>query len=95
MVMASARKKTAGDAGDGDEGEEDDDGGDGGEHQRGGDLVQCLAYGFDAAFAGVAVEDDVFDDHDGVVDDEADCGCEAAEGHEVEALAGEFRGRRR
>ena len=51
--------------------------------------LQGLADGLDAAFAGVAVQDDVFDDHDGVVDDETDGGCETAEGHQVEALAGE------
>ena len=33
------------------------------------------------------MQDDVFDDDDGVVDDEADGGGEAAEGHQVEALA--------
>ncbi len=52
--------------------------------------MQGFAHGFDAAFAGVAVEDDVFDDYDGVVDDETDGGCETAEGHQVEALAGEL-----
>ena len=38
------------------------------------------------AFAGVAMKDDVFDDDDGIVDDEADGGGEAAESHEIEAL---------
>ena len=33
----------------------------------------------------VAMDDDVFDYDDGVVDDEADGGGEATEGHEVEA----------
>ena len=46
-----------------------------------------LAHGLDARLAGVAMQDDVLDDHDGVVDDEADGGGEAAEGHQVEALA--------
>ena len=36
------------------------------------------------------MEDDVFDDHDGVVDDETDGGCETTEGHQVEALAGDI-----
>ena len=37
--------------------------------------------------AGFTVEGDVFDDDDGVIDDEADSGSESAEGHEVKALA--------
>jgi len=36
------------------------------------------------------VQDDVLDDHDGIIDDQTDGGCETAEGHQVEALAGEF-----
>ena len=39
------------------------------------------------------MDDDVFDHHDGVVDDQADGGGEAAEGHEVEALADDQRKR--
>ena len=39
------------------------------------------------------MDDDVFDDDDGVVDDEADGGGEATEGHEVEGLADEPRER--
>ena len=38
-------------------------------------------------FAAVAMDDDVLDDDDGVVDDETDGRGEAAEGHQVEALA--------
>ena len=42
---------------------------------------------FDARLARVAMEGDVFDHHDGVIDDQADGGGESAEGHQVEALA--------
>ena len=79
----------SGDAGDGDKREEDDDWRDGGEHQRSGDLMERLADSLDTAFAGVAMQDDVFDYYDGVVDDETDGGCETAERHQVEALVGE------
>ena len=48
---------------------------------------RASAGGVDAGLAVVAVEDDVFDDDDGVIDDEADGCCESAEGHEVEAFA--------
>ena len=33
------------------------------------------------------MKDDVFNDNDGIVDDEANGGSETAEGHEIEALA--------
>ena len=54
-----------------------------------GAVISCsaLRMASTAAFAGVAVKDDVFDDDDGVVDDQADGGGEAAQGHEVEAFA--------
>ncbi len=49
--------------------------------------MQRLTDSFRAAFSSLAVENDVFYDHDGVVNDEADgCG-EPTEGHEVEAFA--------
>ena len=77
----------SGDAGDRDEGQEDNDGGDGGTDEGAGDFGEGFADGFDAIFAGFTMEGDVFDDDDGVIDDEADGGSESAEGHEVEALA--------
>ncbi len=80
-------EEAAGNSGDGDERKEDDDGRDGGADERRGDLVQRLAHRFDAAFAGFTMQDDVLDDDDGVVDDEADGGGETAERHEIEALA--------
>ena len=40
-----------------------------------------------AALPGVAVQHDVFDHHDRVVDHQADRGGQAAERHQVEALA--------
>ena len=77
----------SGDAGDRDERQEDNDGSDGGTDEGAGDFGEGFADGFDAILAGFAMEGDVFDDDDGVVDDEADSGGESAEGHEVEALA--------
>jgi hypothetical protein len=41
------------------------------------------------------VHDDVFDDHDGVVDHETHSGGESAESHQVEALAHETHGDQR
>ena len=87
MVMASARKKLSGNASDGDQRQKHHYRRDGGIDQRRGDLVQRLAHRFDARLAGVAVHDDVFNDDDGVVDDQANGRREAAESHQVEALA--------
>ena len=52
-----------------------------------GDFFKRFAHGFAAMFAVVAMEDDVFDNDNGIVDDQADGRGEAAEGHEVEAFA--------
>ena len=82
-------EEAAGDGGDGDERQEDDDGGDGGADEGDGDLAQGTANGLMQGLAAVAVKDDVFNDDDGIVDDEADGGGEAAEGHEVEAFTDE------
>src|SRR6185437_12596404 len=80
-------EEDAGDAGDGDQRDEDDNGGDGRAHQRLGDLLERGADGVGTALAGVAVEDDVLDHDDGVVDHQADRGREDAQAHQVEALA--------
>jgi len=37
------------------------------------------------------VQDDIFEDHDGVVDDQTDGGCEAAQSHQIETLIGHFK----
>ena len=51
--------------------------------------LQRLAHGFDAVLARVAMQHDVFDHHDGVVDDQADGRGQTAQRHQVEALADE------
>ena len=51
---------------------------------------QCAMDGLQPAFAGIAVQHDVFDDHDGIVDHQPDgCG-QPAQRHQVETLAQEF-----
>ncbi len=80
-------EEAAGDAGDGEQRQEDNDGCDGGADEGMCDFVERAADGGEALLAGVEMEDDVFDDNDGVVDDETNGRGEAAEGHEVEALA--------
>ena len=57
--------------------------------QRNGDLAQRAANRFAAALSGIAMQHDILDDHDGVVDDETDGGGETAERHQVEAFAEE------
>src|SRR5579875_2881644 len=51
--------------------------------------MQGFAYGFRAAFAGVAVKHNIFDDHDRIIDHQADGGGKAAQRHQIEALADE------
>ena len=77
----------SGDAGNRDERQEDNDGGNGGSDEGTGDFGEGFADGFDSMFTGLTVQSDIFDDDDGVIDDEANSGSEPAEGHEVEALA--------
>ena len=45
-----------------------------------------MANGTGSGEAGIAIDHDVFNDHDGVVDDEPDSCGEAAESHQIEAL---------
>ena len=87
MVMASARKKLPVTPLTDDQRQKHDHRRDGGADQRRGDFLERLAHGLDAVFAGVAVHHDVFDHHDGVVDDQADGRGETAQRHQVEALA--------
>jgi hypothetical protein len=49
--------------------------------------LQRLAHGIAAALAAIAVQHDVLHHHDGVVDHQADGGGQAAQRHQVEALA--------
>ena len=86
-VMASAWKNVPGDAGDRNQRQKHDDRRDRRTDQRHADLGDRAADRVRAALAGVAVHHDVLDDDDRVVDHEADRGREAAERHQVEALA--------
>ena len=46
--------------------------------------MNCLK----AALARVAMQDDILEHNDGVINDQADSGGQPAEGHEIERLAG-------
>ena len=82
-------KEAAGDSAHRDQGQKHNHRRDGGTDERGSDFAQRLAHRLHAGFAGVAVHDDVFDHHDGVVDHKPDgCG-QAPERHQVEALPDE------
>ena len=80
-------EEAAGDAADYDQREKDNHRGNGGTDQRSGDFMQSLAHRFAGSLAAVAVEDDVLDHHNGVVDRQADSCGQAAQCHQVEALA--------
>src|SRR4029077_4474638 len=69
------------------QGQEDHDGRDRRPEQGNGDFLQRAMDGLSTTLPGVAVQNDVFDDDDGVVDDQADCGRETTQGHQVEAFA--------
>ena len=57
------------------------------------EFVQRKANGGGSRLARVAMDDDVFDYNDGVVDDQADGGSQAAQGHQVERLPDDPEGR--
>ena len=76
-----------GDAGDRDQGEKDHDRRDGRSNQRLADFPERVADRLAPALAGVAVHDDVLNHDDGIVDDQADSGRQATQGHQVETLA--------
>ena len=64
----------------------DNHGSDGGEDERRGEFVQRNANGGCARLARVAMDDDVFHHHDGVVDHQSNRRRQAAQGHQVEGL---------
>ena len=47
--------------------------------------------GFKASLSCVTVQDDVFQDHDRIIDNQADRGRQTAKGHEVEALTSKLQ----
>ena len=79
-------EEAAGNAADRNKRKKDNHRGDGGADERDSDFAEGIADGSDARFPGIAMEDDVFDDNDGIVNDQANGSSEAAEGHQVEAL---------
>ena len=84
MVTASARKKTPVHAGDRNQRQEHHDRSDGRADQRHGNFAQGAANRLHPALSGIAVQDDVFDHHDGVVDHQAHRRRQAAQRHQVE-----------
>ena len=85
-------EENAGHTGDRDQRQEDDDRRQGRADQRDGQFFERAAGRSQRAFAAIAVQDDVLDDHDGVVDHQAAGGRETAERHHVEALPQQLHG---
>ena len=79
-------KEHAGHAADRDQRQEHDDRRDGRADQRRRDLAQRAVDGFEPALPGVAVQRDVLDHDDGVVDHQAHGRGQSAQRHQVEAL---------
>src|SRR5580692_6004092 len=79
------------DLGNRDQGKKDDHRGDGGKDQRPADLVYGLADRSNPRLSRLAMNSDVLDHHDGIVDDQPDGRREATQGHQVEALAREVK----
>jgi hypothetical protein len=71
----------------GDERKKDDDRGNSGKDQRPADLTDGLLHRIHAGVPGLAMDGNVLDHHDGIVDDQPDRRGQAAQGHQVEALA--------
>ena len=58
--------------------------------QRSADFLQRAANGLQAVLSSVAMQGNIFDDHDGIVDDQSHGRRQAAQGHQVEALVEEL-----
>ena len=84
-------EKHARDPGNRDQRQEDHDRRDGRSHQRNADLADGAADRLRARLARIAMHDDVFHHHDGIVDHQPDGRGQAAQGHQVEALAHDRR----
>ena len=93
MVTARARKKLPGDLGHGDQGKKDNDRCDGGKDQRPADFVDGLANRRDPGLSCFAVNGNILDYYDGIIDDQPDGGGQTAQGHQVEALPGDAQRR--
>ena len=84
--QAKGFEKGAGDPAEKSEREKDDDRGGGGTHERSGEFVARRQHAFvSRALAAAEPAHDVFDHHDGVVDDQPDRRRHPAERHDVEA----------
>ena len=79
-------EENSGYAGGRNQGNEYDDRGDGGEHQRSGDLCQGAANGLEPALSGVAMQGNILDHDDGIIDDQPHGRRQSAESHQIEAL---------
>ena len=77
------------------DGKEDGDDGDGGGNGGEGDFARAVAGSEDAAFAHLAVADDIFEHHDRVIDDDADGERETEQRKEIEREAHEVEDRKR
>src|SRR5215813_377968 len=66
--------------------EENNDWRQGGTDKRNCNFLQRLMNGVKAVFAGITMKDDVLDDDDGVVNDEANSGSQSAKCHQVETF---------
>src|SRR5713226_7983277 len=84
-------EKSPGDSGNGDKGKKDDDWRNGRADERNSQFTQGALDSQEAALPGIAVQDNIFEDHDGIVDDQANGGCKAAQSHQIETLIGHFQ----
>ena len=84
-------EKTPGHTGDGDQRQKNNDRRDGRADQRNGHFFQRALNCFEAALARVAVQDDVFEHDDRIIDNQTDGGSQTAESHQIEALTREFQ----
>src|SRR5580700_4502164 len=85
-------EKHARHSGNGNQGNENHDRRDGRADQGDGDFPQRAFDGLQASLARVAMQHNIFHDHDGIVDDQTDCGRQSAEGHQVEGLSHYLQG---
>src|SRR5216684_2840639 len=81
----------AGHTGDGNQGKKYDNRSDSRADERNRQFAQGALNGLEAGLPSIPMQNNIFEDDDGVVDDQTDGGGEAAQSHQIEALIGHFQ----
>src|SRR6266705_1849677 len=84
-------EESPGHSGDRNQGKKNDNRRNGRPNERNRQFPQGALNGLEPALPGITVQHNIFQDHDSVVDDQTDGGCEAAQSHQIETLIRQFQ----